>query len=130
MSTRSFRMMSPVRSRRLSPLRSRIEESRLGSLRTRSPVRVASPTRRASLRRSSPVRRGRPSAATRRVSPRRKTTRRASPRRKTTRRASPRRKTARRASPRRKPNPWVEFIKAHEGQGLTFKQLSKMYKKL
>lgn len=109
MSTRSLRYVSPVRSRRLSPLRSRLG-SNAARTRGRSPVHVASPTRRATLRRTSPIRRSR--AATARKTP--------------TKRVSPTRKTSYRRG--KGSNPWVEFIKAHKGQGYTFKELSRMYK--
>lgn len=127
------RYRSPVRSRRLSPLR-----SRMGTVdrRPTSPVRVASPTRRGprTVARPSPSRRPQTVA---RPSPSRRTTRaatRSSPARKA-RTPSPRRRSVRaraRSSPRRggkRSNPWIEFIQAHAGQGYTFKELSKMYRK-
>lgn len=114
----------PVRSR-LSPM----------ATRRASPVRVASPTRRARAR-PSPTRRAvaRPSPTRRRLNRVRTspTRRRTAPVRKTRAAPSPRRRAARaRSSPRRgkKGNPWIEFIKAHKGQGYTFKELSKMYRR-
>jgi len=132
MSERTLRFTSPVRSRRLTPLRSRMSTNALpNTVRNGSPVRVASPTRRPTLRRTSPVRMGRT------VPARRTPTRRASParmgrnapaRRTPTRRASPARKTTPRRVGKGSNNPWVKFIKAHTGQGLTFKELSRMYR--